>query len=165
MKKAFESAEQEIQDKNVARFKEIVLDLLEKKKVLEEDKNELEKEIKVIRQALDDFKEGRIDKVKEMLDKNEIARKVIPIKITIIQNEIYNNYPLNPWKWNYQIVSQPYYGTTTLTSQYATGAGTTGYYTTSATSIPTNAVMTLTGTTATNFTGGTYYVNGQPISL
>ena len=56
IKTAFESAEQEIQEKEIAQLKSIIKNLLQQKVDLEEDKREIEKEISVIKQTIDDFK-------------------------------------------------------------------------------------------------------------
>jgi hypothetical protein len=154
LKKAFESAEQEIQDKEIASFKEIVLRLLEKKKELDEEKSELEKEIKVVRQTIDDFKEGRLDKVKEMLEKNEEAKKILPLQIVIIQNDNWILNPLKPWNWNYQLTWQPRYD------------GLVTYSNDGMSNVFPCMSANLIGTTASNFTSGTYNLsNGNSISL
>lgn len=169
--KAFELAQQEVQDKEVSKLKEIILKLLEKKKKADNDKRELEKEIKVIKQTIDDFKEGRLDRIKELLEKDSTAKQIIPINITIIQNDIYRQYPLQPWRWYYDVVWQPYYGSVTtyagsnntLLCQANFQNGSAGianaYYTSNAVAGDGNmncSSASLSGQTAQNFTGGTY---------
>lgn len=98
IKTAFESAEQEIQEKEIAQLKSIIKDLLQKKVDKEEEKREIEKEISVIKQTIDDFKAGRLDKVKELQEKDSIAN-FLPFRIMII------NQPqvIKPWGWDYTI--------------------------------------------------------------
>lgn len=133
IKKAFESAEQEIQEKEIARLKEIVKDLLRQKNEKEQEKREIEKEISVIKQTLDDFKAGRLDNVKELIEKDSIARDVLPFQIHIINQPVFQK----PWTWHYEINSLPFHGT-----------------------------INTTGTTAANFTTGTYVIgDGKIINL
>ena len=133
IKKAFESAEQEIQEKEIARLKEIVKNLLRQKNEKEQEKREIEKEISVIKQTLDDFKAGRLDNVKELIEKDSIARDVLPFQIHIINQPVFQK----PWTWQYEISSFPIHGT-----------------------------INTTGTTAANFTTGTYVIgDGKIINL
>ncbi len=100
IKKAVESAEQEIQEKEIANLKSIIKSLLEKKVEKEKDKREIEKEISVIKQTIDDFKAGRLDKIKELQEKDNCARQILPFKIIIINQPVITQ----PWGWNYQVV-------------------------------------------------------------
>ena len=101
IKKATELAENELQENEIQHFKKIIKDLLQKKKDKEKEKTELDEEIKIIKQDIDDFKAGRLDKIKERHDKNPIADRVAPIQITIINDNSRTIYPLQPWRWNY----------------------------------------------------------------
>lgn len=147
IKKAFESAEQEIQEREIARLKEIVKDLLRQKNEKEQEKREIEKEISVIKQTLDDFKAGRLDKVKDLIEKDSTARDVLPFQIHIINQPVIQK----PWTWQYDIVQnvQPLVGN--------------GTWTTTAASLN---CLTTSGTTAANFTTGTYVIgDGKIINL
>lgn len=141
-KKAVELAENELQEKNIEKLKEIIKRLLQKKINLEKEKDEIEEKIKVIKQDIDDFKAGRLDKVKE---RHEVEKNnFIPIYITILNDNNKINYPLQPWRWNYQIDDN--FSLTVFT------VNNTGYLTTN-------------GTTCANFTSGTYSCGGQTVYL
>ena len=99
IKKAVEYAEQEIQEKEIANLKSIIKSLLEKKIEKEKDKREIEKEISVIKQTIDDFKAGRLDKIKELQEKDSVANNLLPFKIMIINQPVITQ----PWGWHYQI--------------------------------------------------------------
>lgn len=99
IKTAIESAEQEIQEKEIEKLKGIVKDLLIKKANKEGEKREIEKEISVIKQTIDDFKAGRLDKVKELIEKDSVARQILPFQVIIINQTIYNQ----PWRWEYRV--------------------------------------------------------------
>ena len=173
IKKAFESAEQEIQDKEVSRLKGIIKNLLQKKKDKEDEKRELDEEISTIKNDIEDFKKGRLDKIKERHDKDPKADKASPINITIINDNSRTVYPSQPWRWNYEIAWNQYpfnnniaycgIGNTTMTT-----AGNNALYLTSTagTTNMTNCAYTaVSGSTAANFTSGTYEINGKIINL
>lgn len=152
LKTAIESAEQEIQEKEIAKLKGIVKNLLEKKATLEEEKREIEKEISVIKQTIDDFKSGRLDKVKELIEKDSVAKELLPFKIIIINQPVINQ----PWKWLYQITpTTPTWYTTTASA--STNLISDGY---------TTANYCNVGTDFGTFTTGTYSLNnGRIINL
>jgi hypothetical protein len=175
IKKAFELAEQEVQEKEIANLKRVVKDLLEKKAKAEEEKREIEKEISVIKQTIDDFKAGRLDKVKELIEKDGVAKDILPFKIIIINQTIINQ----PWKWIYQILpsyTPSYYGTsitangsngmtyTTCGTQNLLGGAATAYTVTSASADCSND-LGWSGSNFATFTGGTYDINGKIINL
>ena len=143
IKMAIESAEQEIQEKEIANLKSIIKSLLEKKVEKEKDKREIEKEISIIKQTIDDFKAGRLDKVKELQEKDSVAKDVLQFKIIIVNQPVITQ----PWGWHYQVIpSFP-----TYTSASLIGNGTT-YITAQANG--------LTGNTYATFTSGTYNISG-----
>lgn len=155
IKKAVALAEQEVQEKEVENLKNIIKKLLEKKKGAEEDKRLAEEEIKVIKQTIDDFKAGRLDKVKEMLEKNPRAKEIAPINITIIQNDNYTRYPLKPWYWNYEVYwLQPKDSVDKYSNLILCNTTSNNY-----------CGWTGTGNTAQVFTNGTYNIGGQIINL
>jgi len=153
IKKAFELAEQEVQDKNIQNLKEIVKKLLEKKKKKEEDKREIENEISTIKNTLDNFKSGRLDKVKEMLDTDPKAKEVAPLNIIVIQNDNYIKYPTKPWYWNYEVNWN--------NGNWSSGSSLVGYNG----STTTNLVYTASGQDFQTFTTGTYNINSGIINL
>lgn len=155
IKKAMDLAEQEVQEKEIAQLKSIIKDLLQKKVKREEDKREIEKEISVIKQTIDDFKAGRLDKVKELIEKDRVAGELLPFKIIIINQPVYTQ----PWNWMYQVVPINTYPTYTTTTANALvtygGAGATTLTSCSAAS----------GNNYATFTGGTYDVSGKIINI
>jgi len=160
-KKAFELAQQEVQEKSIENLKNIIKRLLEKLKDKQDKKNDLEEEIKLIKDDIEDFKKGRLDKIKERHDKDDRANDVSPIHITIINDNSRTIYPTQPWRWNYDVIwnYNPNYGgytTTPLSSNnltYLSASGTGLNYQAQAT----NAVYcAVSGSTAMNFTSGTY---------
>lgn len=149
IKTAIELAEQEVQEKEIASLKKIVKDLLESKLKKEEKKREIEKEISIIKQTIDDFKAGRLDKVKELIEKDSVAKETLPFKILIINQPVITQ----PWKWTYKIEPNYSYSTSSLTADSCNA----GYY-----------LTTSTGSTGTNyatFTSGTYKLSGKIINL
>lgn len=162
IKKAMDLAEQEVQEKEIAQLKSIIKDLLQKKVDREEDKRELEKEISVIKQTIDDFKAGRLDKVKELIEKDSTAKNVLPFKVVIINQPVY----VQPWNWTYRIepiylqtqTNYSYLPTQTFTSTSASTIGGSNYLTGNNGSCSSTSYFV--GTVASNFTGGAYEVNG-----
>ena len=156
VKKAFELAQEEVQEKEIANLKNIIKDLLQKKVNKEKEKNEIEKDIKIIKQTIDDFKAGRLDKIKELIEKDERAKDLVNINITIINN---NNYPLKPWLWVYQ-VKPVYYPINTCQNSTSTNI----YLTNARTNcLGGGGGGSVSGQTCANFTGGTYNLTGGQI--
>lgn len=158
IKTAFELAEQEVQEKEIANLKLIIKDLLKSKLTKEEEKREIEKEISVIKQTIDDFKSGRLDKVKELIEKDSVAKDTLPFKIVIINQPVITK----PWGWNYRVV--PNYnggiasgGLTTINNISSVPATTCSYSSASSAGA--------SGTNYATFTSGTYLVNGRTINL
>lgn len=150
IKKAFDLAENEVEEKQIEYLKNIIKSLLQKKKDKEKKRDELDEDIKLIKQDIDDFNAGRLDKIKERHEVNERADKVAPIQITIINDNSRVNYPTQPWRWNYELYWQhPIY----------VGAGQTMTLTSA------SASMVLCGNTSATYTSGTYSVNNQIINL
>ena len=150
IKKAMDLAEQEVQEKEITKLKGIIKDLLQKKVDKEEEKREIEKEISVIKQTIDDFKAGRLDKIKELIESDSKAEKMLPFRVVIVNQPVITR----PWDWTYQL--QPIHPTITMTSASATGSGAT--YITSGTAF--------TGNVSSHFTSGTYkLLNGKVINL
>ncbi len=153
IKKAVESAEQEIQEKEIANLKSIIKDLLEKKVSKEKEKREVEKEISVIKQTIDDFKAGRLDKVKELQEKDECAKKILPFRVIIINQPVITQ----PWGWHYQVLPNYYPNTMTLT------AGGNNFI--NASSTITTTASALSGNAYATFTAGSYNVGSSTITL
>jgi len=152
-KKAFQAAEQELEDKEITKLKAVITNLLTRKKTKEAERDEIDEDIKVIKQDIEDFKAGRLDKIKERHDTNPRADRSSPITITIINDNSRITNAQQPWKWNYGVEwIAPYHSTITYTDGSTLIGGS-------------STAVCLSGTTASTFTSGTYTVNGNSISL
>lgn len=144
MKKAFDLAENEVEEKQIENLKNIIKNILQKKKDKEKEIEDLQEDVKILKQDIDDFKSGRLDKVKERHELDPKANTVAPIQITIINNERYIRNPVKPWYWDYEVVW--YNPNNFLTVPNASG-------------------FCGSGTVTATHTTGTYLVNGSTISL
>lgn len=157
IKTAFESAEQEIQEKEIANLKSIIKSLLEKKMDKEKDKREIEKEISVIKQTIDDFKAGRLDKIKELQEKDQCAKNILPFKIVIINQPAITQ----PWNWHYQVVPNFYSNALSVVNGNNLTNVSIGTTTTYASAVS----SALTGSTYATFTSGAYNVGNSTVNL
>lgn len=156
-KEAFQSAEQEIEEKSIAELKKTIKEILQKKKNLEDDRDEIDAEIKLLKQDIEDFKTGRLDKVKERHECDERAQTVFPITINIVKQEVISK----PWTWTYELIPRQtlsLHSGSTLTN-LSVGQGSITHITSSCNTSGTNCVY-LSGGNAQSFTGGTYTVSG-----
>lgn len=160
IKKAFDLAENEVEEKAIENLKKIIKNILETKKKKETERDELDEDIKILKQDIDDFKAGRLDKIKERHDTVEKADKVAPINITIIQDNSRKIYPTQPWKWNYEVY-WGYYPNYSITA----GGTNTMYLNTALCANINGFGFSTTGATAANFTSGTYQVGNGIINL
>lgn len=165
IQRAFDLAKNEVEEKEIKHLKTIIKNLLEEKNRLEKNKDELEEQIKVVKQDIDDFKSGRLDKVKERHDKNPHANVVAPINIVIINDNSRKNYPQKPWMWNYEVN----WGLKPLITTGIAGDGNIVYSTgdsnlvySSSTGCATKAVFN--GNCVTTFTSGTYLLSDGSIT-
>ena len=104
LKQAFQDANKDLENNKLAHYKQIIKNLLEKKISLEKEGDEIGEKIRIIKNDIDDFKDGRLDKVEERHRINKEADKVAPIKITIINNNQKTIFPTQPWKWDYNVI-------------------------------------------------------------
>ena len=81
MKNAFALAEKEQEEKKIKQLKEIILKTLEKLEQKQHEQKALIKEIQILKADVKDFKEGRLDRVKERVEKDPLARKVSVVSI------------------------------------------------------------------------------------
>lgn len=143
-KKAFQDAQQELEGKEVEQLKGIIKALLESKKKKEKERDEIDDQIRVIKQDIDDFKAGRLDKIKERHEVNAEADRSLPISISIVNDNSVVCYPVQPWRWNYAVT----YPMSTL------GAFGNAFNT-----------FNVSGSTAATFTAGTYHLGDTTVSL
>lgn len=154
LKKAAELAENELQEKEVSRLKGIIKSLLEKKKAKEAERDEVEEDIKLIKQDIDDFKAGRLDKIKERHDLNPRAKEVAPINITIINDNSKRDYPHQPWRWNYEVLWQVQ--PLVISNGFADGGASGSTLVTAAYTSTASATVNLNGQAFATFTTGSY---------
>ncbi|MDE2022448.1 MAG: hypothetical protein KGI71_06070 [Patescibacteria group bacterium] len=145
--KAIRAAEQELEEKEIQHLKNTIQNLLQRKKSKEKERDEIEREISLIKQDIEDFKKGRLDKIQERHEKDPNAAKASPINITIINDNSRVVYPTQPWHWNYAVSWGLNSQTIPLNAQNA-------FYT-----------YNCSGTTSATFSQGTYEINGQIINL
>src|SRR3972149_5021556 len=115
VKKAYQQANQELEQKNVERIKDIVLDTLkaidtysngirqlkEKKaeyiKKIDKEISEHEKEVRTLKMDLDDLKSGKLERIEERQRLDPEAKRTSVIIIErIVEREIPVPYP-QPW--------------------------------------------------------------------
>lgn len=157
--KAFELAEQEAQEKEIQKIKNIIQIYLERIQEKMEARKRLDDEIKALKADIDDFKAGRLDKIKERQDKDEIARTVSPIIIKVVQK---NYVPLQPWRspWIVEWKGTPCQSQQSQLNQlYPGGLMNTAYSTSLIGTMP----LTCTGTSFSTFTSGTYSLSNNKI--
>lgn len=108
-KKAYETAEKELEEQNVKKLKELVKLTLTKIADLDEQIDELQEEKKILKLDLEDLKEGHLDRIAERQEKDAKAKKV---SVIIVEKEIhhYHDY-INKWFEPYKIypASSPAY--------------------------------------------------------
>lgn len=170
IKQGIEAAEKELQEKKIKQIKEIVtkyletIDLKHKKrdelKAKHKDEIEkIEKEIKLLKQDLDDIRDGRLDKIEERQQVDEDAKGISLIIIKKIEREYI---PMAPWKspweiiWNTQPISVNWGNGSMMTS-----GGDIGWLEGTGSSMH----LTMSGTVASNFSTGTYLVGDKIINL
>jgi len=113
IKKATELAENEFNNKKNEKInslvKKIVQEALERIEVLEQEMNELNEEKKQLKMTIDDLKAGRMDLLKERLEKDKTANTVIPTVIHITEIIREKTPYRNPWQEPWTV----WYGGTT----------------------------------------------------
>ena len=142
---SIEKSEQEKQEAEIKKIKDIVSRILTKIDDLKTKKIDLEKEIRVLQDDLDDLKAGRLDKIKERQDKDPEHNGYTLIIIKEIEKEYQ---PLYPWRSPWQIEIKP------------EATWKEDYYTTT-----NNGFLITSGTTCQNFCCGSYDINGKIINL
>lgn len=100
--KAFQSAENELKNKEIENFKEMVKATLEKLESKKKVRHDLDKEIQILKKDIDDLKAGRLDKIAERQSNDVEAEEISIIKVKEIIKEVpypipYPSYPSTPW--------------------------------------------------------------------
>jgi hypothetical protein len=103
VKKGYEAAEKDLQEKQIEKVKAIVARTLEKLESLKKEEKEIAKKIKYLKMDLDDLKNGKLDVIKERQEKDPDAKKCAVI---IIKEVIRESYPVvvgTPWYKPYDV--------------------------------------------------------------
>lgn len=100
VKKAVESAEKELQEKEISKIKNIAKSYLEKIAEKTKERSVIDGEIKDLKKDLDDLKSGRLDKIEERQSVNPEAKKHSLIIVTRIVEKYY---PAQPWYSQYHV--------------------------------------------------------------
>ncbi len=124
-KKAVELAELELQkeeeQKQIDLIKKAIKQTLEAIKAKEKDRDKLNKEIKTLKQDIDNIRAGRLDLIAERQEKDEEAKRTSIIEVV---KEIHHHHHYDRWYEPYRITWNPYwtttYGSTTtdISSEY-----------------------------------------------
>ena len=105
-KKAAELAEKELQkeeeEKQIKLIKEAIKQTLEAIKQKEKERTKLNKEIKTLKQDIDNIRAGRLDLIAERQDKDEEAKKTSIIEV-IKEKEIHHHH-YDRWIEPYTII-------------------------------------------------------------
>jgi len=75
---AFEQAEKEINEEQVAQIKVLMKDILQKQQEYKEQKEEAEEALRLLKLDLDDLRAGKIDKIQERHQKSKKADVYFP---------------------------------------------------------------------------------------
>jgi hypothetical protein len=157
-----EESEKKQQEKEIEKIKEIVRSYLNKINDKEEDKKKLEKEIRILKDDLDDLKMGRLDKIEERQTKDPEHNKTTLIIIKKIEKEYI---PYQPWFSPWYVEMKPYtpYYYDNMTYIYGNSDAITLTGTAYCSAV--NAITTA-GTSFQNFSQGSYTLNsGKIINL
>jgi hypothetical protein len=87
--------ESKLRETKEAKIKEIVQDILEKIADKKEKIRKLNEEKKALETSLDDLKNGRLDKLAELLEKSLVAKEVVKIEIIKVIEKEYVPYPVH----------------------------------------------------------------------
>lgn len=162
IKKAVESAEQELKDKQVEKLKGVVKDTLQKIKDLDDKIKALEDERKILKLDIDDLKAGRLDLIEERQKVDEKARKV---SVIIVEREVPRRYN-DPWYQPYVIHYVPYYPPAhNFPITYGNSQSAVIGLALGASTVSDDSVFCLNNSIAKNHTSGTYAVGDKTVYL
>ena len=156
-KKAVQSAEQELEDKQVEKLKDVVKDILQKIRDLDVEIKKLEDDRKILKLDLENLKNGRLDLIEE---RQKVDKKAKEISVILVEKQVPHHFN-DPWYQPYVIHYVPYYPpvqTFPLNPIYSTSGGQVGGFTTT-------SVFSLNNSTAKNFTSGTYAIGDNIVNL
>jgi len=171
VKKAVEQAEEELKNKQIEEVKKLAKATLEKianKEVKKSKKKEeittLEKEIKILKNDIEDLKNGRLDLIAERQKKNPEAKE---ISVAIIEKKVveeHHHHHYNDRWYNPYIVRwiEPSY-VPALPQIWCTTADTNAYDCDSTNITTNNATLTIDNSTAAYATIGTYNLSNGSV--
>jgi len=98
---AAKTAEQEFEKRQVEEVKKAMLELLTLQEKKSREIEKLEEERRIIKKDTEDLKEGKLDKIKERLEKSRLARETSPMErfIKDFSNQNLNDLVYRPTKW------------------------------------------------------------------
>ncbi|MBA7557084.1 hypothetical protein ES705_49818 [subsurface metagenome] len=121
-KKAAELAEKELKEekeqKQIDLIKKAIKQTLEAIRTKEKERTELNKEIKTLKQDIDNIRAGRLDLIAERQEKDDEAKKTSIIEV-IKEKEVHHHHHYDRWYepyriiWNEPIINIPTVWTTT----------------------------------------------------
>ncbi len=95
VKEAFESAEKELNDNHIEELKEVIKATLLKIKKLDEDIKDLQDTRKILKLDIDDYKEGRLDRIEERQKKDKKAKEVSVAEV--VKKEVHHHHHHDRW--------------------------------------------------------------------
>lgn len=160
-KEAVELAEKELQkeeeEKQIQLIKKAIKQTLEAIKEKEEKRNKLNKEIKTLKQDIDNIRAGRLDLIAERQEKDDEAKKTSIIEV-VKEKEIHHHHYHDHWYEPYRIIWK-------YEPNYCTGVGSTTYLNT-IDYTPTVTWNTVNCSIAKDAVAGTYQLDsGDCITL
>ena len=175
IKKVIDATEKEHQnvkqEKAKEKVKEIVTEYLKRIDGLDTKIDELQSEKRQLKLTLDDLKSGKLEILKERLEKDEKARKVNTIEIheIHIHHDHYNPY-YTPWVINYPVYPTaplnpvlPFYGNGNI--MCTTTAGYTGNALNCATIGTVDSQFIVNGSECKSYSVGTYSVGANVVNF
>ncbi len=169
-KKAFESAENDLKKEEGEQLKEVIKATLEKLKEKQGERAGLDKEIKLLKRDIDDFKAGRLDRIAERQEKDDLAREVSVFKIVKKEvNEVHHHHHHHDrWYWPYQITWKDEWYPRRTEWTTVTDGPSIGYLTSSngSTGLGMSNAFAVNCSVAKDFTSGAYNIsNGDVVHL
>ena len=172
-KKAYTSAEKEVREEDVKKLKEVIKATLKKLAEKEKAAKVLAEEIKILKNDIKDFKEGRLDRIAERQKESAKAKETSVFKI--IKKEIhhhhYDHYDYPYWRWPYWIETKPvpYYEPLPVYcgDNLIGNADTTNFGSFTDRELTSKAIgsFTCSGSTAKAYSSGTYQLGNDNIKM
>lgn len=168
-KKAFESAQYELENETIKKLKEVVKETLLKVKKIDEAIDKLQEEKKILKLDLEDLKEGRLDRIEERQKADKLAKAV---SVITVEKEVHHHH-YEKWYEPYKIYytpspSYPFYPAINCTTFGQADSITTAFTLgTPKVDFPVlgSSSFTATSSLAKFNTVGTYDVDGKVVHL